>query len=294
MRQRLLELAEACQVVGTVLLAEEGINGTLSGAEAGVERILHHLHREPRLANLAIRRSTTAEPPFFRLKVRLKREIVTLGVEGVDPLSGVGAYVPPAEWNALLQDPHTLVLDTRNTYEVGLGTFEGAIQPNTTRFRDFPTWVEEKLPALMAERQPERLALFCTGGIRCEKATAYLLRQGLDGVHHLQGGILGYLEAIPEEQSLWQGECFVFDHRTAVNHQLTPGSHGLCHACRMPLSPQDRQHPSYIPGVRCHHCAGRRSATDQARYAERQRQQRRAQAAGERHLGRHFPPAEAP
>jgi UPF0176 protein len=294
MRQRLLELAEASQVVGTVLLAEEGINGTVSGSEAGVERILHHLQREPRLANLSIRRSTTADPPFFRLKVRLKREIVTLGVEGVDPLSGVGAYVPPAEWNALLHDPHTLVLDTRNTYEVGLGTFAGAIQPNTNRFRDFPTWVEEKLPALMAERQPERLALFCTGGIRCEKATAYLLRQGFDGVHHLQGGILGYLEAIPEEQSLWRGECFVFDHRTAVNHQLTPGSHGLCHACRMPLSPQDRQHPSFIPGVRCHHCAGQRSAADQARYAERQRQQRRAQAAGERPLGRHFPPAEAP
>jgi UPF0176 protein len=289
LRQRLLAMGEEANVLGTVLLAEEGINGTLCGPEAGVERILEELRSDPRLAQLAIRRSTAEDPPFFRLKVRRKREIVTLGVDGLDPLQGVGTYVDPADWNPLIQDPGTLVVDTRNTYEVGLGSFAGAIHPNTRSFRDFPRWVEEVLPGLVADRQPERFALFCTGGIRCEKATAYLQRKGFQGVHHLRGGILGYLEAIPEERSLWRGECFVFDHRAAVNHQLEPGSHELCHACRMPLSQEDRALPSYVPGVRCRHCEGRREPADLARYAERQRQQRRAQASGEPHLGRHFP-----
>jgi UPF0176 protein len=294
LRQGLLDLGQAEGVLGTVLLAEEGINGSLSGPESGVERILHHLQANPRLAQLAIRRSTAPHPPFYRLKVRLKREIVSLGVEGVNPLAGVGRYVAPAEWNSLINDPKTLVVDTRNTYEVEIGSFAGAIHPGTSHFREFPHWVEEVLPQVMAERQSERLALFCTGGIRCEKATAYLLQQGFEGVHHLQGGILGYLEAIPEEQSLWHGECFVFDHRTALNHQLAPGSHTLCHGCRRPLSPADRALPSYIPGVGCRHCAGERSAADQARYAERQRQQQRAEASGELHLGRIFPLPDAP
>ena len=294
MRQELLDLGQAEGVLGTVLLAEEGINGSLSGPEAGVERVLHHLQADPRLVPLAIRRSTAPQPPFFRLKVRLKREIVSMGVEGVDPLAGVGRYVAPAEWNSLINDPGTLVVDTRNTYEVEIGSFVGAIHPDTSHFREFPRWVEEVLPRLMAERQSERLALFCTGGIRCEKATAYLVQRGFEGVHHLEGGILGYLEAIPQEQSLWRGECFVFDHRTALNHQLAPGSHELCHGCRRPLSPADRAHPSTIPGVCCRHCEGERSAEDRARYAERQRQQQRAEAAGERHLGRIFPELDEP
>lgn len=294
LRSRLLALGEDQGVLGTVLLAEEGINGTISGPQSGVEALLNQLRSDPRLEDLAIRRSSCETPPFFRLKVRLKREIVSLGVDGVDPLEQVGTYVSPADWNALIRDPHTLLIDTRNTYEVDVGTFAGAIHPDTGRFRDFPAWVERALPALVAEHQPRRLALFCTGGIRCEKATAHLLRQGYGEVHHLRGGILGYLEATPPEQSLWQGECFVFDQRAAVNHQLLPGSHDLCHACRMPLSASDRQHPSYIAGVCCHHCAGQRSATDRARYAERQRQQARAHDAGERHLGRVFPPAGEP
>jgi UPF0176 protein len=223
LRQGLLDLGQAEGVLGTVLLAEEGINGSLCGPEAGVERVLHQLQADPRLAQLAIRRSTAPTAPFYRLKVRLKREIVSLGVEGVDPLAGVGSYVAPAEWNALINDPNTLVVDTRNTYEVEIGSFAGAIHPDTSHFREFPRWVEEVLPQVMAERQCERLALFCTGGIRCEKATAYLLQQGFEGVHHLQGGILGYLEAIPEEQSLWHGECFVFDERVGVDRHLAAG-----------------------------------------------------------------------
>ena len=293
-RSRLLALGRDHGVLGTVLLAEEGINGTISGSEAGVEAMLAHLRSDPRLAELTCRRSTCGTPPFFRLKVRLKREIVTLGVDGVDPLEGVGTYVSPSDWNALIRDPRTLVIDTRNAYEVEVGTFAGAIHPDTGCFRDFPAWVEQVLPALVAERQPQRLALFCTGGIRCEKATAHLLRQGYGGVHHLRGGILGYLEETPPEQSLWQGECFVFDQRAALNHQLLPGSHDLCHACRMPLSVADRQHPHYVAGVSCHHCACQRTDSDRDRYAERHRQQGWAKGAGERHLGRVFSPQGEP
>jgi UPF0176 protein len=289
LRNGLLALGREHGVLGTVLLAEEGINGTISGPEAGVEALLDHLERDPRLAALPIRRSSSAEPPFFRLKVRLKREIVTLGVPGVDPLQRVGTSVPPAEWNALIRDPGTLLIDTRNTYEVKVGTFAGALDPGTASFRDFPAWVERVLPAVLAERRPERLALFCTGGIRCEKATAHLLREGYEAVHQLRGGILGYLEAMAPEESLWRGECFVFDQRAALNPQLQPGEHVLCHACRQPLSPEDQRHPSYVPGVGCHHCAEDRSAADRARYAERHRQQALARRSGERHLGRVFP-----
>ncbi|MFN9659824.1 MAG: rhodanese-related sulfurtransferase [Cyanobacteriota bacterium] len=294
LRTRLLKLGRERGVLGTVLLAEEGINGTISGSEAGLEALLAHLRSDSRLADLAIRRSSCDTSPFFRFKVRLKREIVTMGVAGVDPLEQVGTYVPPADWNALVRDPQTLLIDTRNTYEVEVGTFAGALHPATRHFRDFPAWVERVLPELMAKRQPRRLALFCTGGIRCEKATAHLLRQGYGGVHHLRGGILGYLEETPPEQSLWQGECFVFDQRATVNHQLLPGSHDLCHACRMPLSPADRQHPLYVIGECCHHCANQRTAADRDRYAERHRQQEWAHGVGERHLGRVFPPAGEP
>jgi UPF0176 protein len=288
LRDQLLALGRDHGVLGTILLAEEGINGTISGSEAGVEAVLAHLRRDPRLADLPIRRSSCEQAPFFRLKVRVKREIVTLGVPGVDPLQGVGSSVPPAEWNALIRDPGTLLIDTRNTYEVDVGTFAGALDPRTASFREFPAWVERVLPDLLAERRPQRLALFCTGGIRCEKATAHLLREGHREVHQLRGGILGYLEAIPPEESLWRGECFVFDQRAALNPRLEPGSHVFCHACRQPLSLEDRRHPSWVPGVSCHRCVDQRSAADRERYAERQRQQDRARRNGERHLGRVF------
>jgi UPF0176 protein len=294
LRSRLLVLGQDHGVLGTVLLAREGINGTISGSEPAVETLLAHLQRDPQLAHLPIRRSSAHLSPFFRLNVRIKPEIVSLGVPGVNPLDRVGTYVPPEQWNALIRDPRTLLIDTRNTYEVEVGTFAGAVNPGTSRFRDFPSWVERELPALMAERKPHQLALFCTGGIRCEKATALLLNAGLTSVHHLQGGILGYFEATPAEQSLWQGECFVFDHRAAVNHQLMPGSHVLCHACRMPLSPRDRELPSYVPGVRCRHCQGQRTPNDRERYAERHRQQQRASVTGVAHLGRVFPEPSGP
>jgi len=219
--------------------------------------------------------------------VRLKREIVTMGEPQVQPYlaSAVGTHVPPREWDALIADPDTLVIDTRNAYEVEIGSFEGAIDPGTATFREFPQWVEQELKPLVEQCQPRALALFCTGGIRCEKATAYLQQQGFAGVHHLEGGILRYLEEIPEQASSWRGECFVFDKRVAVNHRLEPGEHSVCHACGLPLSPADRQLASYVAGVSCRHCLDRFSDADRQRFAERQRQMERARLRGECHLG---------
>jgi UPF0176 protein len=226
--------------------------------------------------------------------VRLKREIVTMGEPQVQPYlaSAVGTHVPPEQWDALIADPDTLVIDTRNAYEVAIGSFAGAIDPGTTTFREFPHWVEQELRPLVEQRQPKAIAMFCTGGIRCEKATAYLQQQGFEGVHHLEGGILRYLEEIPEERSRWRGECFVFDHRVAVNHRLEPGDHSLCHACGLPLSPADRQLASYVAGVSCRHCLDRFSDADRARFAERQRQMEHARRRGECHLGAPTPRSE--
>ncbi len=254
--------------------------------------VLERLRQLPGLELLEAKFSQAEAPPFHRLKVRLKREIVTLGRPDVKPYleAPVGTLVPPGEWDALISDPHTLVVDTRNAYEVAIGSFAEAIDPGTDSFRDFPRWVEEELRPLVAARRPERLALFCTGGIRCEKATAYLRQEGFEGVHHLQGGILRYLEEIPPERSRWWGECFVFDQRVAVNHRLEPGEHSLCHACGLPLSPDDRTLESYVEGVSCRHCVARYSDADRARFAERQRQIERAAARGASHLG----PAAAP
>ena len=243
LRAELLELAAAQAVRGTILLAHEGVNGTIAGPDAGVEAVLARLRQVGGLERLEAKFSRADQQAFHRLKVRLKREIVTLGQPGVEPYlaSTVGTLVPPEQWDALIRDPGTLVIDTRNAYEVAIGSFAGAIDPGTESFREFPAWVEQTLRPLVAERQPQAIAMFCTGGIRCEKATAYLQQQGFAGVHHLQGGILRYLEEIPEERSSWRGECFVFDQRVAVNHQLEPGEHSLCHACGLPLSPADRQ-----------------------------------------------------
>ena len=285
LRQELLELAAAAAVRGTILLAEEGVNGTISGPEASVQQVLARLRRCPGLAPLEAKLSWAPQQAFHRLKVRLKREIVTMGCPTVKPAEQVGAYVPPQQWDALIRDPDTLVTDTRNRYEVAIGSFEGAIDPGTDSFREFPDWVERELRPLVAERQPRAIAMFCTGGIRCEKSTAYLLQQGFENVHHLQGGILRYLEEIPEPQSRWRGECFVFDQRVSVNHQLEPGSYSLCHACGLPLSPADRQHPAYRQGVSCLHCIDRFSEADRQRFAERQRQVELARQRGEQHIG---------
>lgn len=287
LQQELLALAATAEVRGTVLLADEGVNGTIAGPEAGVQAVLERLRQLPGLERLQAKFSHAPTQAFHRLKVRLKREIVTMGVPAVKPYlaSEVGAHVPPAEWDALIRDPGTLVIDTRNRYEVAIGTFEGAIDPGTESFREFPQWVERELRPLVAERQPRAIAMFCTGGIRCEKATAYLQQQGFAGVHHLEGGILRYLEEVPEERSSWRGECFVFDQRVAVNHQLEPGEHSLCHACGLPLAPADRQLESYVQGVSCRHCIDRFSDADRERFSERQRQMELARQRGTQHLG---------
>jgi len=262
------------------------VNGTISGPETGVQAVLAKLRQLPGLAQLEAKFSAAPAQAFHRLKVRIKREIVTMGCPTVKPAEQVGTYVPPQQWDALICDPDTLVVDTRNAYEVAVGTFEGAIDPGTESFREFPAWVERELRPLVEQRQPKAIAMFCTGGIRCEKSTAYLLQQGFANVHHLQGGILRYLEEMPEQGTSWQGECFVFDQRVSVNHQLEPGSYSLCHACGLPLSPADRELPSYREGVSCVHCLDRFSDGDRARFAERQRQMQLARERGEQHIGR--------
>jgi UPF0176 protein len=272
LRGRLHSEAEAAGVRGTILLAPEGVNGTICGPEAGVQQVLAQLRQLPGLEQLDAKLSWVNQQAFARLKVRLKREIVTMGCPGVKPAEQVGTYVPPAQWDALIKDPDTIVIDTRNSYEVAVGTFAGALNPGTDSFRAFPQWVEQELKPLVEQRRPRAIALFCTGGIRCEKATGYLLQQGFTGVHHLQGGILRYLEDVPAERSTWQGECFVFDQRVTVNHRLEPGSHSLCFACGLPLAPAALEHPAYREGVSCHHCIDRFSDADRARFAERQRQ----------------------
>ena len=266
-RRGILDIARQADLLGTVLIASEGVNGTVSGQRESIDVLLEHLRRLPGFAALEAKHSTAEEPPFGRLKVKLKAEIVSMGEPGLDPTT-VGTYVAPAEWNALISAPDVAVIDTRNGYEVEIGRFEGAVDPGTESFRDFPAWWE----ANAGRFEGKRLAMYCTGGIRCEKATAYLKAQGVEGVHHLRGGILKYLEEVPEAESLWQGGCFVFDRRVSVTHGLEEGGHVLCHGCRKPLEPTDLDHPDYEPGVACHRCAPMTSAEDKARYRTRHRQ----------------------
>ena len=281
-------LALACGsngVKGTLLLAPEGINGTIAGSEEGIDAVLAHIRALPGCADLDVKESRAAVMPFHRMKVRLKREIVTMGEPAIDPLEGVGHYVEPADWNALIAEPGTIVIDTRNDYEVAVGTFAGAVDPQTRTFRDFPAWFREHRDELVGDGPPPKIAMFCTGGIRCEKSTAFLKAEGLDEVYHLKGGILKYLETVPEAESLWEGECFVFDQRVAVGHGLALGSHALCHACRMPVSVEDRASPLYVEGVSCPECHNARDEVQRAGYAERERQMRLAESRGEAHVG---------
>ena len=269
-------------IKGTLLLAHEGINGTVAGSAEAIAALIEHLESIAELSGLEVKYSEAAEMPFHRMKVRLKREIVTMGVADIDPLGAVGTYVEAKDWNALISDPGTVVIDTRNDYEVSLGTFEGAIDPQTKSFRDFPQWARDH----SAELEGKRVAMFCTGGIRCEKATAYVKSLGFDEVFHLKGGILKYLEDVPEDASLWKGECFVFDERVSVSHGLAEGEAELCRACRHPLTPQERASPHYKAGISCPHCHEARSDDDRARYAERHRQVELAARRGDRrHIG---------
>ena len=279
-------LAQTCcslGVKGTLLLAPEGINGTIAGTDLAIDGALAAIRALPGCAELEHKESRAATMPFHRMKVRLKREIVTMGEPRVDPVGQVGAYVAPEEWNALVADPEVVLIDTRNAYEVAVGTFEGAVDPQTESFRDFPRWFREHRDELLAGKS--KVAMFCTGGIRCEKATALLRAEGVNDVYHLKGGILKYLETVPETDSRWNGECFVFDQRVAVGHGLAPGSHALCHACRMPVSVADQASPLYEEGVSCPACYHQRSDEDRTRYAERHRQERLAEARGQEHVG---------
>ena len=288
LREPLLAVAEAHGIRGTLLLANEGINGTIAGTQDGIEAVLDHIRTLPGCAELDYKDSTAETMPFHRMKVRLKREIVSMGVDGIDPTREVGTYVAGAAWNALIADPKTVVIDTRNDYEVAIGSFDGAVDPKTKSFRDFPDWFRANRDELLAGKT--QVAMFCTGGIRCEKATAFLKAEGVEDVFHLDGGILKYLETMPAEESRWQGECFVFDARVAVGHGLEQGSHALCHGCRMPVSPEDRASPLYVEGVSCPACHGTRDAERLAAYAERHRQERLAAARGQTHVGARFDP----
>lgn len=276
-------------VMGTLLLASEGINGTIAGTQAGIAAVVDRIRALPDCAALDVKYSSAETMPFHRLKVRIKREIVTMGQPGIDPRASVGTYVDPQDWNALIAAPDTVVIDTRNTYEVAAGSFAGAVDPGTATFRDFPAWFEAEGRALLAASGARKVAMFCTGGIRCEKSTAYLKQLGVEEVYHLKGGILRYLEEVPEAQSLWQGECFVFDQRVAVGHGLTQGTHVLCHACRRPVSEADRGSPLFEPGVSCPACHGERSEEQRASCRERHRQEEMAAARGTRHVGAALP-----
>jgi len=281
LRPGLVELCSGQGVMGSLLLAPEGINGTIAGTRDAVAIVLAAIRGLPGCAGLEWKESPAATMPFGRLRVRLKREIVTMGRPEVDPLAGVGRYVRPGDWNALLRDPGTVAIDTRNDYEVAIGTFAGAVDPGTRAFGDFPAWWEAQREAFAGKR----VAMFCTGGIRCEKATNYLLGQGVVEVCHLKGGILNYLEQVPEAESLWQGQCFVFDGRVSVGHGLRPGGLKVCGACRRPVTAADEGHGDHEDGVCCPACVNEYSQSDRARFRERHRQIRLAARRGLRHLG---------
>ena len=289
LRDPLFEYCNTRQIKGTLLLAREGINGTVAGPEASIRQLLAHLRSDPRLADLEHKESWSQREPFYRLKVKLKKEIVTLGVDGIDPNHMAGRYVKPQAWDALINQPDVVLIDTRNDYEVQVGTFSGAINPQTRSFSQLPQWVEAQMQSggLLAERDGKkpRVAMFCTGGIRCEKSTAFMRTKGFDEVYHLEGGILKYLETVPAAQSSWQGECFVFDERVSVGHDLQPGHFELCRSCRHPLSADDKNSPLYEAGVSCPRCHDSLSAEQRRSFSERQRQIALARARHERHIG---------
>lgn len=280
-RAPLLETCNQFHVKGTILLAPEGINGTIGGAREGIDSVLAFIRSNPLFHDLVHKESYTDEQPFNRMKVRLKKELITLGSVHPDPTKLVGTYIAPHDWNALISDPDVVLIDTRNDYEVATGTFEGAINPKTESFSEFPTYVQQNL----SPEKHAKVAMFCTGGIRCEKATSFLLEEGFEHVYHLHGGILKYLEDVPEAESMWEGECFVFDHRVTVNHQLEPGSFTMCHACGHPLADTDRAAETFEEGVSCPHCYAEQTEARRAQLRERHRQVQLAAVRATRHIG---------
>ena len=272
---------ESLNIRGTLLLAKEGVNGTISGDNDSIMKSLDYLQKDERLVGLEYKFSYSEKPPFKRLKVKLKKEIVTLGVSNIDPIFSSGTYVKPADWNELINDPDVVLIDTRNNYEFEIGSFKGSINPNTETFREFPAYTKNNLE----KYRDKKIAMFCTGGIRCEKSTAYLKSKGFENVFHLQGGILKYLEEIKEDESLWEGECFVFDDRVAVKHNLELGKYDQCHACRFPITDEDKEHPHYEKGASCPRCYGTKNSSQVSRYREREKQVQLAKSRGESHIG---------
>ncbi|TDQ50664.1 UPF0176 protein [Permianibacter aggregans] len=280
-QSRIREVCEQNGVAGTLLLAEEGINGTVAGSREGIDALLAFLHSQPEFADLEHKESLDETNPFFRLKIKLKKEIVTLGVPGINPNKQVGQYVNPEQWNELISADDVVIVDTRNDYEVAIGSFEGAMDPKTQSFRQFPDWVKANLDP----SKHKKVAMFCTGGIRCEKSTAFMLEQGFEEVYHLKGGILKYLETVPKQQSKWQGDCFVFDNRVAVNHDLQRGDYEFCPACRGPISAEDKLSDKYEQDYCCPRCHDQLTEAQRARFRERQKQIQLARAKGKRHFG---------
>ncbi len=278
----LLSIMKTNKVKGSLLIASEGINGTVAGPREGIDTLLDYLRADERMADLGSKESFSDDYPFLRTKVKLKKEIVTMGVEGIDPNKSVGTYLNAKEWNEVISDPDTLLIDARNDYEYEVGTFKGAVDPNTKSFREFPAYLDEKL----GDNKQQKVAMFCTGGIRCEKATAYLREKGFDEVYHLKGGILQYLEDTSRDESLWEGECFVFDERVTVDQDLQPGDYDQCHACRRPISDDDKASDKYVLGVSCPHCYDETSDTQKRRFAERQKQIELAKQRGIQHRGK--------
>ncbi|MDB4139741.1 rhodanese-related sulfurtransferase [Candidatus Thioglobus sp.] len=272
---------ESLNIRGTLLLAKEGVNGTISGDNDSIMKSLDYLQKDERLVGLEYKFSYSEKPPFKRLKVKLKKEIVTLGVSNIDPIFSSGTYVKPADWNELINDSDVVLIDTRNNYEFEIGSFKGSINPNTETFREFPAYTKNNLE----KYRDKKIAMFCTGGIRCEKSTAYLKSKGFKNVFHLQGGILKYLEEIKEDESLWEGECFVFDDRVAVKHNLELGKYDQCHACRFPITDEDKEHPHYEKGASCPRCYGTKNSSQVSRYREREKQVQLAKSRGETHIG---------
>jgi UPF0176 protein len=288
----LLAFCDEHKVKGLILLAREGINSTIAGAPDDVHALLAYLRSDPLLADLQHKESFSDKAPFYRMKVRLKKEIVTMQVDGISPARMAGTYVTPSDWNALISDPDVVVVDTRNDYEVEIGTFAHAINPHIRSFAELPGWVQSADAlgkVVQAGGKKPKVAMFCTGGIRCEKSTAYMRAQGYEEVYHLEGGILKYLETIPPEQSLWLGECFVFDERVSVGHGLVPGPHQLCRACRQPLEAGATESPLYEAGVSCPRCHGTTSATQKDSARERQKQWELAKARHQTHIGAELP-----
>ena len=271
-KEELTNLATNQEIKGTVLLASEGVNGTVCGTEDAIVQFIETLGKLLKVSNINVKYSWSEKQPFRRFKARKKKEIVTMGLKQINPNKSVGKYLKAGEWNKFLEDPDSVVIDTRNEYEIKIGNFAGALNPQTSSFREFPAWVQKHLKPLIEENPSLKIGMYCTGGIRCEKATSYLIDEGFSDVHHLEGGILKYLEDVSPEKSLWEGECFVFDQRVSLDHDLSPGSHTMCHACGLPISPEDLKKPTYIKGLQCEACVNKFTDSDRARFAERQRQ----------------------